>query len=397
MMKRLISLSLSLLLLLLASLASAETLREQVGAPETYQNTYYSNTGRTQIAVDARVEVPDVTVVPTYAVTVRDFTAEEAWRLAELTDPDKGWFRDSKEELPPDELDYMREGANKEYESTSMFLNLPQPYSAYISLWNSYMLGHFTRQPRVRQLEYRWHDPDTHLFFYCHMSFLHQETVGKTLEGQPLTVEEATEMANDFMEKMAPEYELRFVAGTEGEKGDGKVYKHLAYCFGYTRTVGGIPITCVEFSHNSMEFNDMPMAPAPGQELINLVIHEDKVVGFTWKDPYEIGDVLQETVKLMPFEEIMGIFGTIAPLSVQYTENDQGRESKANNGMRINEIRLGYMPVLQKDNPNQWELRPVWDFIGWRILPLTTYDWPCHSQMTIDAIDGTVIDRSYGY
>lgn len=394
-MKRMIVMLLALLLL--ASQASAETLREQVGAPETYQNTYYSNTKRTQITVDAKVVVPDVTEVSTYAVTVRDFTAEEAWRLAELTDPDKGWFRASEEELPPDELEYARYGTNNMYESTSIHLELPQPYLAYISLDNDYMLGHFTRQPRERKLEYRWHDPDTNLFFYGYMSFLHQGTMGKTLEGQPLTVEEATERANAFMAKMAPEYELRLVAGTEGEKGDGRVYEHLAYCFGYTRTVSGVPITCVEFSRNRTERDDMPMAPAPGQELITLVIHEDKVVGFTWQDPYEIGGVLQDTVKLLPFEQIMNIFGAIAPLSVQHTENDTGRESEANNGMCINEIRLGYMPVLQKDNPNQWELRPVWDFVGWRILPRETYDWPCYSLMTIDAIDGTVIDRSYGY
>lgn len=395
MMKRLISLL--MLMGLLATQASAETLREQVAAPETYQNTYYSNTKRTQITVDAKVVVPDVTEVSTYAVTVRDFTAEEAWRLAGLTDPDKGWLRVSEEDLPPDELEYARYGANNAYESTSMMLALPQPYLAYISLSNDYMLGHFTRQPRERKLEYRWDDPDTKLFFYSYLSFLHQGTMGKTLEGQPLTVEEATERANDFMATMAPEYELRFVAGTEGEKGDGRVHEHLAYCFGYTRTVSGVPITCVEFSRHSTEPNDMPMAPAPGQELITLVIHEEKVVGFTWQDPYEIGEVLQEHVSLMPFEEIMNIFGTIAPLSVQHTENDTGRESKANNGMHINEIRLGYMPVLQKDNPNQWELRPVWDLMGWRILPRATYDSPCYSLMTIDAIDGTVIDRNYGY
>lgn len=396
MMKRLISLL--LLMLLLASQARAESLRDQLGAPETYQNTYYSNTQRTQITVDAAVFVPEVTSIPTYAVTVRDFTAQEAWKLVSLTDPDKPWQRSIYDgDLPPEELCYERYGEHDQFESTSISLWLADPYNAYISLHNSYVVGVFTRQPDERKLEYRWNDPETNLFFYPYISWLHQETVGKTLKGQPLTVEEATDMANAFMAQMAPEYELRIVAGTEGEKGDGKVYKHLAYCFGYTRTVGGVPITCVDFSRYSTELNDTPMAPAPGQELITLAIHENKIVDFVWRDPYEIGDVLQDTTELMPFEQIMDVFGTIAPLSVQHTENDQGRKSKANNGMRINEIRLGYMPVLQKDNPNQWELRPVWDFIGWRILPLETYDWPCWSLMTIDAVDGTVIDRNYGY
>lgn len=55
------------------------------------------------------------------------------------------------------------------------------------------------------------------------------------------------------------------------------------------------------------------------------------------------------------------------------------------------------MPVLKKDDPNQWELRPVWDFMGVRIHPLGNIDWPCYSLLTIDAVDGTIIDRNYGY
>lgn len=55
----------------------------------------------------------------------------------------------------------------------------------------------------------------------------------------------------------------------------------------------------------------------------------------------------------------MSVFGTIAPLSVQSNETDAGRKSKANNSMNITEIRLGYIPVLCRDNHNQWELRHV--------------------------------------
>ncbi len=388
----------SLLALLLPLCAGAETVREQIRAPEAYQNTYYSNTARTQITVDAAVFVPDVACIPTYAVTVRDFTADEAWKLAGLTEPDQDWGRwESDGELPSNMLTYRRSGQNNELESTYIRLSPPKPSCSYIALHNDYAVGVFSRQPTWRRLEYEWADPETNLFFYPHITFLHPETVGKSLDGQPLTVEEATALADGFMARMAPEYQRRFVAGTQGEKGDGKFYKHLAYCFGYTRTVGGVPITCAEFNHYSTQPADIPMAPAPGQELIILVVHENKIVNFSWQDPYEIGEVMQATTHLMPFEQIMGVFGAIAPLSVQNTENDMGRKSQANNGMRINEIRLGYMPVLQRDNPNQWELRPVWDFIGARILPRETYDWPCYSLMTIDAIDGTVIDRSYGY
>lgn len=388
----------SLFALLLPLCAGAETLSHQINAPETYQAKYQSNTGRTSITVDASVYVPDVESIPTYAVTIHDFTAEEGMRLTKLLHPDQEWQRWSQErDLPYDELFYERYGDNNQYESTSWRVSLPKPYSAYVSLHNRYTLGLFNRQPDERELDYEWTDPDTNLFFYYNPGFAEAETAGKTLKGQTLTLDEATAIANDFMAKMAPEYELRTVFGVEGEKGDAKVYHTRAYCFCYTRALRGVPVTYVFYPNKSTEFVDTAMAPAPGQELITVVIHEDRIVNFHWQDPYEIGGIIQPQPELLPFEEIMSIFGTIAPLSVQNTENDTGRKSKANNGMHINEIRLGYMPVLQKDNPNQWELRPVWDFIGSRILPRATYDWPCYSLMTIDAINGTVIDRNYGY
>lgn len=382
-----------LLLLLVCHSAGAETIAQQIGAPETCQAAYDSNTGRTKITVDAAVRVPEVDVIPTYAVTARDFTVEEGIRLTCLLHPDMNWERFyTGADLPFDTLGYSRSGTSGQYESAEWFVRLADPYDAHVMLYNSYITGLFNRQPTARRLTYQWSDPKTHLFFYDASSFGHPETMGISLQGQPLTLEEATAMANDFMQAMAPDYELRTVYGTEGEKGDGKVYKTLAYCFTYTRSVGGVPITYADYSRISTDFVDTAMAPAPGQEFIILVIHENRIVNFRWEDPYELGDMLQDKTELLPFEKILRIFGTIAPLSVQSTENSTGR-----NGLHITEIRLGYMPVLCRDHPDQWELRPVWDFMGSRILPLETYDWPDCTYLTIDAIDGTVIDRNYGY
>ena len=395
-MKKMLAL---LLALMLPVCAGAETIAQQINAPSTYQAEYQSNTGRTKITVDAAVYVPEVDVIPTYAVSVRDFTVAEGQRLTQLLHPDLNWQRWSEEgDTPYDQLYFRRNGNNGQYESTSWSVSLQAPYSAYVWLDNSYTVGVFNRQPNERKLEYQWTDPDTHLFFYTSPSFSDASTIGKTLKGQTLTVEEAEAMANKIITQMAPDYALRTSFGVKGENGiNGQFYQTMAYCFCYTRTVSDVPITYVDHRNINAEFVDTAMAPAPGQELITVVIHEDRIVNFYWQDPYEIGGIIQAETKLLPFEEIMGIFGTIAPLSIQSTENDTGAKSKANNGMHITEIRLGYMPVLCKDNPNQWELRPVWDFMGSRILPLATYDYPSYSLLTIDAIDGTIIDRNYGY
>lgn len=53
--------------------------------------------------------------------------------------------------------------------------------------------------------------------------------------------------------------------------------------------------------------------------------------------------------------------------------------------------------VQMKDNPNRYQLVPVWDFIGSRTIGQEYCNETNDSLLTINAIDGTVIDRDYGY
>ena len=49
------------------------------------------------------------------------------------------------------------------------------------------------------------------------------------------------------------------------------------------------------------------------------------------------------------------------------------------------------------DEPAHYQLIPVWDFFGRRILNDQVYDQYNNALLTINAMDGTVIDRQYGY
>ncbi|MBR6861504.1 MAG: hypothetical protein IKM73_09300, partial [Acidaminococcaceae bacterium] len=62
------------------------------------------------------------------------------------------------------------------------------------------------------------------------------------------------------------------------------------------------------------------------------------------------------------------------------------------------DIRLGYLRVMRPDQPDMLTLIPVWDFYGTVTFNGSfIQNWACHSWLTINAIDGTVIDRQYGY
>ena len=79
-MKKAISVIL-IICLLLPGIALAETIREQVNAPETLQDTFTSNTGRMTIDINAAVIVPDISTLYEIDVTPRLFNNQELTQL----------------------------------------------------------------------------------------------------------------------------------------------------------------------------------------------------------------------------------------------------------------------------------------------------------------------------
>ena len=69
----------------------------------------------------------------------------------------------------------------------------------------------------------------------------------------------------------------------------------------------------------------------------------------------------------------------------------------------VDKIQLNYCRVQRRDKPGQFVMTPVWDFFGSRAVEnedgtMRLFDInPNNSLLTVNAIDGTVIDRNYGY
>ncbi len=92
---------------------------------------------------------------------------------------------------------------------------------------------------------------------------------------------------------------------------------------------------------------------------------------------------------------------------------DENRAKIHENNIIIDDIKLGYMRVTTGPEDYNYTLVPVWDFIGRESIRLdvtnkksgevfeTETEMPeygdCHSFLTINAIDGTVINRRKGY
>ena len=135
------------------------------------------------------------------------------------------------------------------------------------------------------------------------------------------------------------------------------------------------------------------------QEELCVTFNKDGMIGFSWDDPCAVLGTENENVAVISFVEARDIFNKQIMYSI-YPHED--RETK----IAINEARLGYMVIPEKDDLSSYRTIPVWDFIGpfctdqEEIDELIAYGIDLTdpvSYLTINAIDGSIIDRDLGY
>ncbi len=169
-----------------------------------------------------------------------------------------------------------------------------------------------------------------------------------------------------------------------------------AYEFMYTRSVNGVSVTYTNDDISSPP-NDSNSVSEPWMyEKIRIFVDDDGVYALIWNAPYTVTEVLNDKATLLPFDKIKKIFEEM--ILVKYGENGSDDASKSVS-INITKICLGLARVIEKDNNENGVLVPVWDFFG-------TYDegngYPIgydgyESLLTINAVDGSILDRSIGY
>mgnify|MGYP005831456645 FL=1 len=65
--------------------------------------------------------------------------------------------------------------------------------------------------------------------------------------------------------------------------------------------------------------------------------------------------------------------------------------------MYIHEVKLGLMRITEQNSKDTGLIIPVWDFMGTYEEKETFFDDTYTSLLTINAIDGSIIDRGLGY
>ena len=399
-MKRMLAFLLALLLLCPAALADVQS---QVKVPAHVTDTFQSNAGKTVVSIDADVTVPNVDKIPIYLVSPRLFNAEEMTRTADVL-LGKGKWTGSTEYFTQSHTAY--DGSVSTIYQASFGtveegdgLYFPVPVSVMnvqgYRLTNGMMQNTFIRYSR-------WNEQllDTSLPHYDveGATQLVTPTDGRQPNGCGISMEKAKEQAEAIVAWIAP-HMVYAGCGIKTENARESLHPgqystdvdptglREAWVFYYA------PVYDLPCNFAKSGLADYNYSVSCREESLCVIIDDEGIQDLYWYQPYDIVDTLQEDCSLLPFDSIMQVARSILPLTLVSYERE-GTGAKA----RITDIRLGYLRVMQPDQPDTLTLIPVWDFYG-TVTFIGGYvqNWACHSWLTINAIDGTVIDRQYGY
>ena len=177
----------------------------------------------------------------------------------------------------------------------------------------------------------------------------------------------------------------------------------------FTKTYSGIPETYA-VPINSVTQIEYEVSWAP--EWVEVYLDEGYNVRFiNWLHPSAVGNTINENVALLPFEQVQGI---VRDTLRYYVPDFPLWEGVQHRTLVIERIVLGMMRVKVVDSADEYVLIPVWDCFGYIIdhyASQSTSEYVLDqnnnvkvdepggvgSFFTINAIDGSIIDRRLGY
>lgn len=398
-MKKVLSVFL-IICLLFPGIALADV-QSQVNAPVHITDTFQSNTGKTVIDVDADITVPSAEVL--YLIPVKSTVFDDSMvsRLADLIWPGLG---SQKLKIEDENSTASMEGRRQ--------VNKYFRHSAYV-MQKGTRQRDIDAQAATSYYQYPSFDEplDAGLSasVYYDDRYRQKKTVNysspypaaeitEDIAEHPLSLAQAVAIGDQLMSALTDQPFALFSVGksrgyipddkliTEGRQYDGTGF---SYTLAYTRVINGAALLpCYGALMNTSSFRDDLFVPAVGYEQVLMAINrEGQITSFLWSSPYRISDE-RVTQTLLPFENILTVARQTLPLKYQV------EEVREEIHLFVYRIALGYMAALQRDTL-EFALTPVWNFYG--------HDVPedvhvgCRPLLTVNAVDGTVIDLEYGY
>lgn len=172
--------------------------------------------------------------------------------------------------------------------------------------------------------------------------------------------------------------------------------EYLGYQITFARTVGGCMENDTDYLGQGVEIVVDESGRASqvsadfepfGYEKIVGRVTDEGVIEFYWLNKMSEGELLADNVKLLPFDKIRDIMEQMLPMKLTGCDCDPER--------RVTRLQLGLMAARTPNDNESYTLLPVWDAY-WVVEAEDAY-WEEQNILTINAIDGSIIDRNYRY
>jgi len=219
-----------------------------------------------------------------------------------------------------------------------------------------------------------------------------------------LSLEKAEKQADAVLSALDDTLILTETCPLVTTRSDGQI-NPAGYRFIYLRTFGGIPSNYTDgkgLALGTGESKDFSVSYAdfyPQEELI-VDITDEGIIYISYSSPMEVVETLAASMELKKFDDIIEIFNKYIVLNT-YDADELIY-------LNINEVRLGMMRIAIA-NSDEFMVVPVWDFYGgakrtgdnqsfaYEELKSQTTIHFMRSYLTINAVDGSIINRDLGY
>ena len=180
------------------------------------------------------------------------------------------------------------------------------------------------------------------------------------------------------------------------------------------RHYNGIPVSV----STQTQFSYTEMHNQPWQyETFFILVCKSGIIGIDWESPHKIIETVVTDSEMISFAEVANIFETM--FRVKYSGHlshmtdisgavnvAPGTNLSLSHAANVTHVTLSLRRVTEQNNIEQGLLVPVWDFYG--VIKTTTYNngvaYPHINStaegeplMTVNAIDGRIIDLAKGY
>lgn len=350
--------------------ATGVTIAEQVQAPERYQ-TELNIDGLIKITVDASVTVPDGDGIRIKGLKGREFTEKERRSMEKLSNRmDRTYYL------------YLGNAQSEASVNANAMAVLTAAYNE--------------TETEVEEGTDAWS----------------ASSDGTSEEiAQAETTRPSAKKSQKDAQKLLTELGLNDFALAGARYQDSSL--GVNYVLHYTRQIDGIPITYTSQIGGSVIEDEFGEWTPWEDEQLEFIYDAEGLWRMNWSNPYEISTISEEAVFLLPFSEVKQIFESVMMTnygkSISYSDSygnylDNYESYLSSMEINVSSVRLGYMKIQEKGDKNGAKLVPVWDFFGTISCYdmdtgsyVTTHEDPFYSLVTINAMDGSVLDRYLGY